>query len=396
MKSNGIKIDEGTLRAYLDNTLSRSGAKQVEQQLRDSAEAQATLARLRQEMAVTEKALTNLAPSGSMLSPAPQALNALQSRLARDSSKFNPKLTTERGFFMLSKSFIKRHQPAVAGLAILLTVAIALSFAPIRAFAGDLLRIFRVQEVKVVPVDANRLEDLEENEEFSSLLDQFSANKEVVVDGGDPQIVSTLSEAATLVDFRVAEVTDIPNTAGPLAEVSIHHKSVYQIRLDPGLMEAIFEAGGIEIDLPDSLNGQSIIATRPTMLMQEWRNGEDLGLGFAQLESPQIEYPDDLDLNALGVAGLQLLGKSKSEAEQLAATIDWANTLIMPMPSDAEVEVTEVSINGIKGMLFNNLSDSEKMHRPEAGLMWQKDGRTYLLSGPYEADQLVAIAQSVR
>ena len=288
---------------------------------------------------------------------------------------------------MFSKSFVKRHQPALTALALFLILGIAFSFAPVRALAGDLLGIFRVQKVKVIPVDTSQLEG---NEELEGLLAQFAPQSETVVDGGEPVEVADLSQAATLVDFNIAELTALPAEVTTPGKLGILNKSVERVQLDPDLMEAIFEAAGIKIDLPDSLRDTPIIVTRPTMLYQAWGDESDRYLAFTQMNAPQIEYPDDLDLNELGIAVLQFFGKSKAEAMAMSATIDWANTLILHLPSDADAQVSEVSINGASGTLFQTSSAQETM------LMWQKDGKTYLLNGSFEAEQLVEMAKSVR
>ena len=390
------KLNEATLRAYLDEALSPQAREQVDRLLAHSGEAQASLKRLRLEIARTDRILTQLAPTAAEQAPAAPALKRLQSQLAAGSPpKSDPIM--ERILFMFSKSFIKRHQPLVAGLALVVVLAVALSFAPVRALAGDLLSIFRVQQVKVVPVDMNRLETLEQNEEFSSLMEQFSPESETIVEAGEPVNVASLGEAAGLVDFAIAGPTDLPADAGSLAEISVLNRSVQEINLDPDLMEAIFEAAGISVDLPDSLQDTPVIVTRPALLHQSWANEGETRLEFVQLNTPQIEYPDDLNLDELGVAVLQLMGLSEAEAVALGATIDWANTLILPVPSDGEVEVSEVQVNGASGTLFKSLSEEQHPdHGEGVGLMWQAGGKTYMLTGDYSPEQLLQIAESVQ
>jgi hypothetical protein len=110
------------------------------------------------------------------------------------------------------------------------------------------------------------------------------------------------------------------------------------------------------------------------------------------MTAPAVEYPDDLDLNALGVAGLQLVGMSKEEAETLAATIDWANTIILPIPNDSNVTVAEVSINGANGLLFVNPAKDED----SAAITWTQNGLSYFINGDYSAEQIVEMAESVK
>ncbi len=387
MKIKQMRISEATLRAYLDKALPDDELDRIEQHLAHSSTARASLARLRQNMAETGKALSLLTPADLHHSSAPHALQRLQAKLAGE-----PTINLnwiERMSIMFNKSFLKRHQSAITALALLLVLIIAFSFAPVRAMAGDLLKIFRVQEVKVISVDADHLENLENNPELSGLMEEFASKTETVVDGGEPQEVASLSEAADFVDFTIAEVTNVPSDAGALSKIAVLERSVHELHLDPDLTEAIFEAAGIEIDLPEALKETPITVTRPSMVLQGWGSEDEEHLGFAQLRSPEIEYPEDLNLDELGIATLRFLGLSEAEAIALGDTIDWANTLILPIPSDADVTITEVSINGSPGTLFQEEDGAD------SAVMWQKDGMTYMLTGHYAPDQLLAIAQSV-
>jgi hypothetical protein len=110
------------------------------------------------------------------------------------------------------------------------------------------------------------------------------------------------------------------------------------------------------------------------------------------MTSPAIEYPDGLDLNALGVAGLQLLGMTKDEAEALGSTIDWANTMVLPVPNDSDTTVGDVSINGAAGVVFTKPGAEDVT----AAILWTRDGMSYFIKGNYSADQLVEMANSVQ
>lgn len=388
-----MHIDEGKLRAYLDQALPPDELDTIRKHLAHSPEARARLAGLRRERDQTAQRLAVLAPPPAAYSPASQALHRLRTFVVNKPAWSMDKASVEikeRIGTMLKKSFIKRYQPAFVALIVVAIAAVLLSFAPVRAIAGNLLRSFRVQEVKVIPVDVAHLENMENNEELNGLLDQLDPGAEVVSGGGDPQEVDSLEEAAKMVDFTVAEIDKLPDDVGELNEVLVHEKTVYNLNLDKDLLESIFEAAEIEISLPDSLNETPIVVTRPAGIGQQWVSDENPTLHFAQLGSPEIDYPDDLNLNELGVAALQFLGKSKEEAEELGATIDWPSTLLLPVPGDADVTTSEVSINGAKGVLFTE-SDSG-----DASAMWQKNGVTYLLGGNYSADQISEIARSVK
>ncbi len=290
---------------------------------------------------------------------------------------------------MASQPFIKRYQAAIAVLTAVAIIAIALSFAPVRAMAGNLLKIFRVQTVTIVPVDQEDMEALRNNPNLERLADQLEPQLEVI-DEGEAQKVDSLDEAADLAGFQVAQITALPAEVGE-PSISVFQQKIIRLQLDKELLEAVFEAAEIEIDLPDSLDEEPVIVTHPNTVIQTWyQEGEEI-LEFVQMPSPSISYPDGLDLDALGVAGLQLLGRSKEEAEKLGATIDWANTMVLPVPNNAKTEINEVSINGAKGLVFVN-SDSEE---DGAAIMWTHNGLSYLIKGDYSTDKVVEMAKSV-
>jgi anti-sigma factor RsiW len=391
MKTSKPTAVEAQLRAYMDGALAGDELVRVEHLLTQSNAARTTLNRLRQEAATAQAGLSTLQPPETAYSPASQALIRFQTDLSQKNSTQSSDLIAWNRLkglnIMLNHAFVKRYQSAITAVALVLTLIVAFSFAPVRAVAGDLLKIFRVQQVKVIQVDTD---NFREDGEIGQLLEQVAPDSRVVVDGGKPVEVASLEEAAAHAGYTPAEIRALPADAGERVMIKVQDKSVNEVKVDLEIARAVFDAAKISVSLPDSLEDTPIIITRPTLVMQTWGNADKPTLSLAQMESPQIEYPDDLDLNTLGTAGLQLLGYSEAEAKALADTIDWTNTLLFPVPSDADVEVSEVSINGGSGVLFT------KPDEEESGVMWQKDGKSYFLLGQYSADQILQAAESVR
>jgi anti-sigma factor RsiW len=383
-----MRIDEGTLRAYLDHELSEEAMDMVKEQLADSPEAQAMLARLSQERLDVAPHLNALAPSATAPSSTSQTWQRFQTSTTGQLSQ--PLDKKERTNQMSNPSFFKRYQPAIITLAVIAIVAIALSFAPVRAIAGNLLSVFRVQNVQVVPVDEDHMRSMRSDPQINGILEDLEAEVDVISDGGEPEEVDSVEQADEKVNFSVGRITALPDGLDEPTRIEVGKQRVVAMHLDKALLDALFEAAEIEISLPDSLNEQPIVVTQPDAVMQHWQV-EANRLEFIQMASPSVEYPDDLDLNALGAAGLQFLGMSKDEAEALSDTIDWANTLILPVPRDGEISVTEISLNGTKGFLFVDKKNSDS-----AALMWTQNGMTYFISGDYSAEQIVEMAQSVK
>jgi hypothetical protein len=348
------------------------------------------LARLRQERDEIVPYLAALAPSPAQRADVSQAWRRVRMQLTSPSSPAKTITINERIITMAKQPFMKRYQPALVILAVVAIVAVALSFAPVRAVAGNLLKSFRVQTVRVVPVEKEDLEALRNNPNLKELVDQFEPQVDVSNDG-EPQKVDTLEQAANLTGFRVAEIKALPNEADD-ASISVRLQKIVTLQLDKELLKAVFEAAEIEIDLPDSLDDEPVVVTQPNTVIQEWYQAGEEVLEFSQMTSPAIEYPDGLDLNALGVAGLQLLGMTKDEAEALGSTIDWANTMVLPVPNDSDTTVGDVSINGAAGVVFTKPGAEDVT----AAILWTRDGMSYFIKGNYSADQLVEMANSVQ
>jgi hypothetical protein len=360
----------------------------VKKQLADSPEAQANLARLSQERHDVGPHLDALAPSSVAQSSTPQAWQRFQASITGQSSQ--PLDKKERIKKMSNPSFFKRYQPAIITLVVVGIVAISLSFAPVRAVAGNLLRVFRVQTVQVVPVDKEHVESVKNDPRIRGILEDLEAEVNVISDGDEPEEVDSVEEADEKVNFTATRITALPDGLDEPTKIEVAQQRIIEMNLDKALLDALFEAAEIEVSLPDSLDEQPIVVTQPDTVMQRWQV-EDNRLAFIQMTSPSVEYPDDLDLNALGAAGLQFLGMSKDEAEALSNSIDWANTLILPVPKDGQVTVTEVSINGAKGFLFVNQEEDD-----ESAVMWNQNGMTYFINGDYSAEQMIEMAQSVK
>ena len=75
-------------------------------------------------------------------------------------------------------------------------------------------------------------------------------------------------------------------------------------------------------------------------------------------------------------AGRFLPGHSKEEAAAFTSTVDWASTLIVPIPKNAAV-YKQVEVDGVTGTLIQRPADDY----PQFALIWVKDGIIYAISG---------------
>ena len=66
---------------------------------------------------------------------------------------------------------------------------------------------------------------------------------------------------------------------------------------------------------------------------------------YAQVPAPRASTPPELDLDQLGRAYLQLLGMSAQEAERFSQRVNWATTLVVPLPASANLKCGSRSVS---------------------------------------------------
>jgi hypothetical protein len=97
---------------------------------------------------------------------------------------------------------------------------------------------------------------------------------------------------------------------------------------------------------------------------------------FAQIPSPDVNAPADLDIKALASIGLEFTGMSAEEASAFTNTVDWTSTLVVPIPRNAAIN-EQVFVDGVTGTLIQRNSSEA----PQFALLWVKDGIIYTISG---------------
>lgn len=271
----------------------------------------------------------------------------------------------------------KRRSIAVA-VSFILLIAVLFSFPSVQAAASDFLGLFRVQKFAPLSITPEQLALLEQLAEEGMTPGEFNVRREP----GAATPVDSLAEAGRTIGLKARSVTAL----GEANEIYILEGGDGYLIIDVEASRAIVEAAGADPSLlSDSLDGQRVDVVVFPGIEQDW---DDYTL--MQAESPLVEYPADVDPALLGEAFLQVLGTDPQEAQRIAQSIDWASTLLLPLPSQA-VQFQEITVDGVSGVALTPLSGLD-----EGALLWQKDGRVYLLTGPGTIDQLLDIANSIR
>jgi hypothetical protein len=89
----------------------------------------------------------------------------------------------------------------------------------------------------------------------------------------------------------------------------------------------------------------------------------------------------------LGEALLQVLGVEPDSARNMAQSIDWTSTFLLPIPQGI-AEFSEVTVDGVTGAAMTAMNE-------EPAVLWHRDGKVHLLTGPKSIDELLALASSL-
>jgi hypothetical protein len=385
-------LTDGELRAALDNELEAARLRHLEA----CAECQMRQKQIQAQSKLAIQTLSFLAPNAQESGPTPRTAW----------SRFSRQLTTQKENSMFKRWFAF---PVVRiGVAALLLLTLVLVIPSTRALAGELLNLFRVQQVQVVPVDFTGLEQLTGD---GALGNQFT---ELVSDSvnmqqepGEPVAAASAEEASQLAGFNVR----IPAGMTP-SQINVTSGAAFSLTLDRTRAQALLdEAGRSDLVLPASVDGAEISVDIPASVSVAFGTCPRPGSGgsgnheqstterrypecviLAQIPSPSVNAPADLDVAQLAQIGLEFTGMTREEAAAFTNTVDWASTLVVPIPRNAAVN-EQVQVDGVTGTLIQRPSGEGS----QFALLWVKNGIVYAISGlGTDSQQAIDMANSLQ
>ena len=384
-------LTDGELRAALDGELEHNRLSHLET-------CAACQDRRRQLQAKSQQAARLLGFLAPHEEPAPP-VNAAWSRFSQEKIK-------QKEISMFKRLF---SVPMVRfGAAALVALTLILAFPGTRALAGELLNLFRVQQVQVVPVDFTGLEQLTGDgalgNQFTELIsDSVDMQKEP----GEPVQAASAEEASQLAGFTVR----IPAGMTP-SQINVSGGAEFSMTMDRTKAQALLdEAGRSDLVLPASVDGAKIsvdipssvsvaFGTCPTPGSDKPGNTEQSTTErrypdcviLAEIPSPSVNAPADLDIEALARIALEFTGMSAEEAAELTSTVNWTSTLLVPIPRNASIH-EQVSVDGVTGTLIQRSSEEG----PQFALLWVKDGIIHAISGLGDnSAQAIEMANSLK
>jgi hypothetical protein len=375
-------IREGVLRAYLDHELPASQVARVSGHLENCARCRKRVQGLQRRAELCHQGLSIISSAQD-----PDARPALARFYRNPSLRADGQASRLTGRYAMETSNRRRAwRPALAGIAILALLVGIFSFAPSRALARQFLGIFRVRKFAIVQVNPNQAQ----LQQIQSLQEKLMAGKpEMVVDEPVVQVASA-AEASAKAGFSVRLPVD-PKAQGT-PQISVKGRTEMRAAVSREALMALFEAAGMDANLvPAGLTTADVHITVPATVQA--RQGQ---VEIVEVRDPQVDYPEGIDPRLIGQAGLRLLGLSPQEAQRISDHLDWASTLILPIPTNV-AEFREVSIGGAEGVLLTSREGAEqgKDVGPHASLLLQKDGILYLLGGNVSPTELQRLAETM-
>ncbi len=368
-------LTDGELRAALDGELEKGRLLHLE----GCSKCQARHQQLRQEQQQTVHLLGFLARADESIPSAQKAW-----------AQFGQQKMMKKEISMFKKWFA--FPVARVATAALVIVAVVLAFPGARAFAGELLNLFRVQQVTVIPIDFTGLEQLTGDGALGNQFTELISNSmHMDKKPGDPVAASSADQASQSAKFTVR----LPQGKTP-SQIYVTNPAAFTFTIDRTKAQSLLdEAGRGDLVLPASIDGEKVSVNIPSSVSagygtcpkpeKDTSERKDSGIPgrrfpdcvmLVEMQSPSINAPADLDVNQLAQIGLEFTGMSKEDAAAFTKTVNWTSTLVIPIPKNA-ASYQQVTVDGVTGTLIQRPSDDA----PQFALLWVKDGIVYAISG---------------
>ena len=383
-------LSEGQLRAALDGELD----VQALDHLALCADCQERQRRLQREVEGVRTRLAFLASSAN--EPAPSAQSALK--------HFHERKVTQKEIPMLKK-FFASSTVRYAVLAVVL-LALVLAIPATRALADQVLNLFRVQQVTVVPIDFTGLQQLNGNSALGKQISELvSSSVTMTKKPGAPVAAADAADASQKTGFSVR----LPQNM-TASRINVQNEAAFNLTIDRTKAQALLdEAGRSDLVLPNDIDGAVISVTVPASVRVDYgtcpnpsgatsgpsgKNPQDYPdcVILSEIPSPTVEAPANVDVAQLAQLGLEFSGMSSTQAAAFTKSVDWTSTLVVPIPKNATTN-EQVSVDGVTGTLVQRPAGDVAQYV----LLWAKNGIVYAIGGPgTNSQQAIDMANSLR
>ena len=279
---------------------------------------------------------------------------------------------------------LRRYLPLAASL---LIVSVAFTFPTVRAGAQAFLDMFRVVNFVPVQFDGSQLQQL-----ASSGLDLpalIADDVEALTPPAAPVSVATLEDAAAMAGIDLIQPAWRP-VGYDLTGIQVGGGYAARIRANTSKLELLLDAMGIDdLSVPVGLDGQEVMISNSPVVHLSYGRTDGPQVQFFQSRSPEVALPDGIDLPSLAQIVLRIMGVDRERAYDLAWTVDWRSTMIVPVPANGG-SFREINIAGHDGLAIQSTDGKSRV------LLWATGERVYAMIGSLSLAELLEMAQSAQ
>lgn len=287
---------------------------------------------------------------------------------------------------MLRKIFMSTTVRFVAIAALILTLIV--SIPATRALADEVLNLFRVEQVTVVPIDFTGMQELTGNGALGKQISELvSSSINMTKKPGNPVSATDASDASQKAGFTVR----LPKNAAP-SLISLLGNSSFNFTIDRTKAQALLvEAGRSDLVLPDSIEGAVVSVAIPASVQADYGSCPDPStydpsqrgsmsrqypdcVILSEIPSPTVKAPANVDVAQLAQIGLEFTGMTSDQAAAFTKSVDWTSTLVVPIPKNAAT-YQQLPVDGVMGTLIQRPADDA----PQFVLIWVKNGIVYAI-----------------
>ena len=256
----------------------------------------------------------------------------------------------------------------------------------VNAAISKTLSIFRAQDLKGVTVTIDDIQQIQSK--LSSGQGEISLEKlgNIKVQGGQKK-VSSKEDVKNITDVTVAFPSVLD---GMVPSVNVVEPTAIEFTLKAENVNEIMKSYGATKLLPANIDGKTFKIDFTSQVTMNY-SINNKSITIMETKSPEITVPDDVDIDVVYDAVVEMPIIPQRLQSQLKSMKDWKSTLYIPV---IESEMTEVNINGAKGYMSKDYGNSEE--NSELAVIWYDKGIIYVVSGEVDSEELLKIAKSVK
>ncbi len=279
--------------------------------------------------------------------------------------------------------FAAKKGIAAACILVLLSASIAIQ--PVRAVIAETLKIFRMDEVKGINISLDDINMIKKQLEQGSGDISLDRIGRISLVKGERKNVAPY-EAKNKVGFEVKYPAVF---SGAAPHTTLMGETTLELNLNVKNINEVLKSFGGEKILPPEIDGRTVSLDIAKSVVTEY-NVSGVSCEIVQTRLPVLQVPDDVDVDGIYEAFLQLPLLPDNLKRQLKSTKDWKSTIYIPL---IETKGREVNINGYTGYLY---SDDIEGTATKSWLIWNENGIIRGIESYTDPEKLLEIALSMR